>query len=366
MYKRLELALVSISVVVVISACSGSGASREPYVAPANACTESVADFSYQISQDLYTGNGVDGWGPQPNTMLQQSWVTSCGENNPSWTQERVLAAADYWVNKKVNYCHHHVPTWFPPAEYQINDQGPTVGCPLELNIYPGSPTENEAIRWNYTGLAPDSIGYWESAGQWYGLDCSDFSALTYNWALGRRFSTDMNIQGGQALTESQITPNESGFSDAGVIDTYGFGPAGHLVCMDGTTAPEPTDSTGCDGHGGFISVYNSSGQWESTALTDSVLENLQPGDILYIATNSPHSATIEHVIIWTGHKIGDGAIESNAIAPEQFCTWNNEWMPVDGNWIIVDSTYQGPDYRNFTYCFYRQNVWGVRRVIGS
>lgn len=47
----------------------------------------------------------------------------------------------------------------------------------------------------------------------------------------------------------------------------------------------------------------------------------------------------------------------------------NPAWWSVAnnlGNWIITDSHYQGPDFRASTNCFYRNQVWGVRRVLGA
>jgi hypothetical protein len=121
------------------------------------------------------------------------------------------------------------------------------------------------------------------------------------------------------------------------------------------------------------------------------MLENLQPGDLLYIAgcgsnPNALNSAVcgfepeqnVTHVIIWTGQKIGQSSLISESmIAPETDTDdygdkngqCNGEWWSVannNGNWIITDSHYQGPDYRAFTNCFYRNQVWGVRRVLGA
>ena len=94
------------------------------------------------------------------------------------------------------------------------------------------------------------------------------------------------------------------------------------------------------------------------------------PGDLLFLGFagnndgNNPTSM-VTHVITWTGKKVGYGTddIKPKQIAPEEICP--DSWQPHIGDWVIVDSHYQGPDYRVFTPCFYQNNVWGVRRVIG-
>jgi hypothetical protein len=326
-------------------------------------CQQSLSNFYYQINQNLYLHNIPNhGWGPEPNHITQLQSNNSC-KSNLSWAQQRILAAAYYWVQKQVNYCHHHLPTWLPPSTYRINDKGNTVGCPSQPNISRNnSSTENLNIRWTYK---LDQQGYWEHTGQWLGIDCSNFTALVYNWGLGILFSNNVNLQGGQRLNKQQLhlTPNQPGFHD-NILDMKGNAPAGKLVCMDGTTATFPTNHNGCNKHGGFMSTFDATGKWNSKAMTDEILQKIQPGDILYIATGAAYKDTsIQHATIWTGQQIGPDAINPSLIAPNQFCGYA-EWAPKTGNWVVVDSTYQGPDYRNFSYCFYRSNVWGVRRVL--
>lgn len=94
----------------------------------------------------------------------------------------------------------------------------------------------------------------------------------------------------------------------------------------------------------------------------------LIPDDLLFIAATKSTSLTPEkvtHVAMWTGKKVGFGPndIQPSQIAPNSLCA-PNIWMPHIGDWVIVDSHYQGPDYRVLTPCFYLNNLWGVRRVI--
>ncbi|MDI1352824.1 MAG: hypothetical protein PSV35_08710, partial [bacterium] len=75
--------------------------------------------------------------------------------------------------------------------------------------------------------------------------------------------------------------------------------------------------------------------------------------------------ALVTHVVIWTGKQVGLGAIDNNPaqIAPNGLCP-EQSWLPHIGDWVIIDSHYQGPDYRVITPCFYLNNLWGIRRII--
>lgn len=325
--------------------------------------TKNANNFTYQQNQSLYdSGIVYSSWGPDVNTMQQRNLIQKCS-NNASWAQSRAVYSANYWVKQKFNYCHHYVPTWFPRPEYQLHSKcGDTENDRGSINIYPGN-TYLQPIRWNYDGKSQNQTqSYWQDKGQWYGADCSNFTALIYNWGFGKRFSSDVQVQGGQALGSTDY-PNEPGFSDEGVRDGLGR-PAGNMVCADGTTAPLPTTSYGCDRHGGFISVFDTYGNYKPAQVTPEMLKNLQPGDLIYLATvHSSHE--IEHVVMWTGQKVGGGVIDNSQLAPNQFCSQDDWYYPNNnGKWIIVDSTYQGADYRIFSDCFYRSSIWGVRRVL--
>jgi hypothetical protein len=108
--------------------------------------------------------------------------------------------------------------------------------------------------------------------------------------------------------------------------------------------------------------------------ITPAMLNLLKPGDLIYLAFSpssgqsgdgSNTTSLVTHVITWTGKKIGYGPNDVNPsqISPESVCP--TSWQPQIGDWTIIDSHYQGPDYRDFTPCFYQNNIWGVRRIIG-
>jgi len=371
--------------------------SPTPTPTPSTYCLANVANFNSLTNINLGSLPYDFIWGPSLANLPFPSSFESCN-SSISWQQARVLAAANHWVSQKVNYCHHHVPTWYP--EYNMNGVTPNPDAKTSFescSIVPKEPATNPAviIRWNYSGTGAESQKAWHNTdsgktyatGNYgYGLDCSDYSKLNYAYAESIYFTSDVSMQAGQLANQQNLAPNMSGFHDANVPDTQGLYSAGNLVCNDGTAVSLPkgaADSTSCNGHGGYISVFTSSGGYNANALTESVMNNLQPGDLLFIAgaaydyTKQTINPAVTHVVMWTGQKVGQSSwITDSMIAPEtDIDSWsyhNNycstQWWSAannQGNWIITDSHYQGPDYRAFTMCFYRTQVWAVRRVLG-
>lgn len=375
----------------VLVSCNNGASATESSSTPIF-CAQNVANFSALAGVDLGTTPFDYIWGPALATLPFPSDLSVC-QSSLSWNQMRVLSAATYWINQKVNYCHHHVPTWYPAYELNGTTLNPSAqasfeSCSLNNDIMPPVPAES-AIRWNYSGSGIESASAWRNSNSsqayqtgnyGYGLDCSDYTKLIYSYAESIIFNSQINTQAGQ--TQANLAPNLSGFVDAAALPSDGK--AGALVCADGSTAPlNGATNISCDLHGGYISVFESNGSYNANGVTDAMLNNLQIGDLLYIAGLAYDNVTqtinpnVTHVIMWTGQKIGiSQLISSNLIAPEtDIDSWgyhngecSGSWWSVAnniGNWIITDSHYQGPDFRAFTSCFYRNQVWGVRRVLG-
>lgn len=395
-----QIALFGIISAIMITSCN-SGNSPTPTVAP-NFCQSNIGNFSTLNNLDLATTPFNNTWGPALANLPFPQNLTQC-QNSLTWNQERIAAAITYWVGQKINYCHHHVPTWDPA--YTLNGTAnPSAdlafaACSTNSDVMPPVPTES-MIRWNYSGIGNESAGIWyESSSQAYatgkysfGVDCSDYTKLVYAYAESIYFTSDVSMQAGQSSNESELAPNMAGFNDSPESDSLGLYSAGNLLCNDGSVAPARGIATNssCDAHGGYISVFESNGNYNANAISDSVLTNLQPGDLIYIAgcASDPNAKNdiscaynprqqVTHVIIWTGQKIGSSSILPSMIAPETDTdVWGNQhgqcdagfWSSTNNlnNWIISDSHYQGPDYRAFTSCFYRNQVWGVRRVLSN
>lgn len=380
---------------LALSGCGSGNGSSTTNTMP-QFCQQNIANFSSINNNDLLASPFDYLWGPSLATIPLPESFGVC-QSYASWNQERVISAISYWVSKKVNYCHHHVPTWNP--EYELN--GTTINpyakdayemCSTNQSIMPPIPTES-MIRWNYSGVGAESATAWYNInsdkeyaiGNYsYGLDCSDYTKLIYAYAESIYFTSAVALQAGQSTNQSNLAPNMSGFIDSVESDSLGLHSAGNLVCADGSTVSNSViaNSTSCNGHGGYISVFESDGTYNANALTTQVLNNLKPGDLIYIAglaydfSNEEIDPTVTHVVVWTGQKIGiSNFITNSMIAPQtDIDSWgyhNNEcngsfWDANNniGNWIISDSHYQGPDFRAFTSCFYKNQVWGVRRVL--
>lgn len=410
--RKIDSLLLSILAGLGVSACnngSSSTSSSPTPTPPPNYCALNVANFDSLSGVSLASLPYDFIWGPSLANLQFPTNLESCNASIV-WQQSRVLAAANYWVTQKVNYCHHHIPTWYP--EYNMDGVTPNPdaktsfeSCSASTDVMPPIPIES-LIRWNYSGIGNESQQAWYNTASGkayatgnygYGLDCSDYTKLNYAYAESIYFTSDVSMQAGQESTQKNLAPNMQGFQDSAAQDTIGLYSAGNLVCNDGTTVNLPkgmADNTSCNGHGGYISVFESNGSYNPNGVTESALNNLQPGDLLYIAGcasdpfalqdkacgNNPRQ-NVTHVVMWTGQKIGQSAwITNGMIAPETdtdiYGVANGEcesqpmpWWSVtanQGNWIITDSHYQGPDYRAFTSCFYRNQVWGVRRVLGG
>lgn len=400
MTSKIQISLIGLLISASLSACNSGSSSPQPTPSPTitptpSYCQQNVANFSSINDSDLGALPFNNLWGPSVANLPFPSTLAQC-QTSTIWNQQRILAAINYWVGQKVNYCHHHIPTWNP--SYELN--GITVNpsakqayeqCSANADIMPPVPPEN-IIRWNYSGTGnetalawynPNSGESYPTGNYGYGLDCSDYTKLVYAYAESIYFTSAVAMQAGQAVNQANLAPNMNGFVDSPESDSLGLYSAGNLVCADGTLAPERgvANSSSCNGHGGYISVFESDGSYNANAVTESMLNNLQPGDLIYIAgeaynyTYQTINPAVTHVIMWTGQKIGSSSsITNSMIAPQtDIDSWgyhNNQcnglfWSASNnnGNWIISDSHYQGPDYRAFTSCFYRNQVWGVRRV---
>lgn len=325
-------------------------------------CQANVANFNGELSQTFDSPIGIDpAWGPQKNTLplsTSNPNLSGCPVSaGASWQQQRVLAAIDFWIKQKLNYCEHHVPDYQTSLAMRGNAYGQGGYCNPVVSYYPGS-FYGQHIRWNYSGTGSETASNWvDNGAMWYGFDCSNFTAFVYDFALGINFSSGIPDQAGQRSDELSLTPNQQ-VSPSMLLDNPGA--AGALVCQDNTTEVNHS----CTGHGGYISTVNSSGTYDAHAVTPAMLNALHPGDLIFIAgslDDGSHSTSVTHVIMWTGKQIGSG-IPASQIAPDELCL--RDWQPQTGGWVIADSHYQGPDYRMITQCFYLANVWGVRRVI--
>lgn len=354
-------------------------------------CQGNEANFNYELSQRMDSSvidhATIESWGPGRQHLLLSPAnpnLTNCptttitNEASIRWMQTRVLAAEDFWVKQKLNYCHHHVVDFYTPLiSNGVERTAITSGggfCSTAADIHPGTVYYGQPVRWNYNGTGSETSENWNNNNvMWYGIDCSDFTSFVYNFAFGIQFNSDTGYQAGQATNGSQdlLTPN--GQTKNNPLRAFNNknpdSPAGVLVCNDGRTEVESPHCGGFGTNGYFSAFLDRDIHPTPSNITPAMLNLLQPGDLLFLAFagkggNNPTSM-VTHVITWTGKKVGFGPndVNPNQIAPESICP--NNWQPEIGDWVIIDSHYQGPDYRVFSQCFYQNNIWGVRRVIG-
>ncbi len=348
-----------------------------PVLALAN-CALDPSDFSAVLGQELaepYRDPPKDTWGPWVRTVDPGDALAAC-LRTPGWAERRAVASAEHWVARKPNYCHHHVVTWVPRHAAGAGWPPPNDASRPAVCTFAPAP-DGRPIRWNYSGTGDETAEAWrhEKGKGWggnfsRGVDCSDFTSFVFNWGFGLRFTSAVARQGGQDAQDEgqrQMAPAMPGFRDWRGGDVRGFGAAGRLVCADGSV----DDGSRCAGHGGYVSVFDADGAFHAGAVTDAMLDALRPGDLIFVAGLASRSRAVTHVVLWTGRKVGAG-VAPEKIAPQTLLGYGyggcspDAWRPEKnvGTYAIIDSHYQGPDWRAFTPCFYRSQVWGVRRVL--
>jgi cell wall-associated NlpC family hydrolase len=363
-------------------------------------CPANYANFNSELTQvidsTVIDPSTVNSWGPARAKLLLSTAnpnLSTCittditNTASVSWMQNRILSAENFWVSQKLNYCHHHVVDFVTPATSYGMPRSAIASynggyCSTATDLMPGSFYYNQSVRWNYSGTGSETSANWNNNQyMWYGVDCSDFTSFAYNFAFGIQFNSDTGYLAGQADDDSQalLMPNGQNASAGNTLQPFSNNnpnsPAGVLVCKNGQTEVE---NPRCGGYGtnGYMSAFLDADYTHGSIknFTPAMLYLLHPGDLLFLAFppgdtrgdgNNPTSV-VTHVITWTGKQVGYGPNDVNPslIAPESICP-QSDWAPVVGDWVIMDSHYQGPDYRVFSQCFYQNNVYGVRRVIG-
>jgi hypothetical protein len=326
-------------------------------------CQENYSNFNYELTQKFNSSRIVPGWGPKRNPLFLSPDLIQC-QDDLTWQRRRILAAADYWIKQKLNYCHHYLPNYITPLNQRDKKAHQGGYCSQAKNIMPNSNYYQQLARWNYNGLGNETILNWLNQDMWKGMDCSNYTTFLYSFALGISISSNVAWQAGQRKggTQKNLSPNQQ--SDDNILDNPQA--AGQLVCADNTLELNHS----CNGHGGYLSVIDQNGQKHKGSIQASDLARLSlyPGDLLFISAtrrNSSNPGLVTHVVMWTGKQVGYGSndIPPSQIAPNSVCS-QKQWMPRIGDWVITDSHYQGADYRVLTPCFYLNNLWGVRRVI--
>jgi cell wall-associated NlpC family hydrolase len=161
---------------------------------------------------DSRSSGKLGSWGPAARKFDSPPEVRA---KPAAWRRERVIAAATRFIG--YDYQHHHIPDWEPAKD------------------------------WPWKPVCSGRNGK--------GLDCSNFSAFNYNWALGIHMSSDISEQARERRLDSA-----TGRIEAQVIARPEGDPDG----------------------------------WYTRLAAD-----LKPGDLLYIRTAD--MSHVSHVVMWLG-----------------------------------------------------------------
>lgn len=301
------------------------------------ACDASVtADLAtrFQLPQtgldkSLWTTPAAYGhlsWGPSPLVYPVVTIPSGCDPT--MWQQKRILAAASLIVQQQFNYCHHYIPAW---------DSKGLLFAGKASYCYSGSNSS--------TGAGGSAVSANQATQM--GVDCSNFSAFLYNFALGGiRFTGDVQSQGGT-------------MAGAAAANDYGN------AWAPGTAFARPANMTALTTPGN--AAYQ---QYP-----------FQPGDLLFIGPTEAEAlqGKISHVVMWTGLRAPDGrylTVESYGIINDVKGQNISAQSPIPNAFLTnsaaatgFSSAYinnSGPNIRYFEDTFRASNLVHYRRVIGS
>lgn len=256
----------------------------------------------------------ADTWGAWPKLFDHAHVPKNCDKEK--WMRGRILKAIRHIVNKKYNYCHHHSPDWTPPKDKDSKGHFKYRTLLDSKHIAQGK--DKGVCSSSYFTSTNAKKAAEEEAG-WHGIDCSHFSCYTYNFAFGAFLNTNVSVQACDNSPEARAVSSFLPF-------------------------------------------------------TRDDQDKFKAGDLLYIAKNSKQNPlSISHVIIWTGHKLGDEGYSEEKILenldPSKKKFYLREIKKSLKNnkpvYIIADSHYIGPNYRPFLSWYY-EAFSHARRIIGK
>ena len=178
------------------------------------------------------------------------------------WQRQRLLYAASQLIG--THYQHLHMPQ-FDPAQTAV--------------AFPWSPVSNNALLQTTQDLREGTPGtvpnpYLATYGSPQpGIDCTDFSAYIYNWALGIQMHSGTPSQ---VTFSSGSAPAPDNTPEAIALDAWG-----EVIQPQFFLSPN----------------YGLAGSNESGSL-DAVIAQLLPGDLLYM---KGADGALSHVVIWLG-----------------------------------------------------------------
>lgn len=315
-------------------------------------------DVQARLSGNLTAANwatfaDAGSWGPHAAQYGAIS-TSSCVADDSTFQRELLMAVENYWVDQNLNYCHHHIPGWVPPAA-----RPSYFNSTLGSSKMTCSPNRQSNGAQTSAPLADVDI-------KWQGVDCSDFTSWAYNFAGVTHASGNLQTGIGTQACSIGADPLVSVIDQAGVL-------------LD-------------------INQDN----------IEQLVSHLRPGDLLYITeTAQPKSSpanvasgfVVSHVVTWTGMRFSDlrngpeGQYYDPATAGQLgsrlggdfakfFTSADGPKTKVDLSqlgttdmdpWMIIDSHFAGPAYRPFigqtsklNADWYVKSLSNVRRIIDA
>ncbi|MCM2547328.1 hypothetical protein ACVCII_01170 [Burkholderia glumae] len=315
-------------------------------------------DVQARLSGNLTMANWASfadagSWGPHAAQYGAVS-ASSCAADGPTFQRELLMAVENYWVDQNLNYCHHHIPGWLPPASR-----------PSYFNSTLGSSKMTCSPNRQSNG-AQTSAPLADADIKWQGVDCSDFTSWAYNFAGVTHASGNLQTGIGTQACSIGVDPLVSVTDQAGVL-------------LD-------------------INQDN----------IEQLVNHLRPGDLLYITeTAQPKSSpanvasgfVVSHVVTWTGMRFSDlrngpdgqyyGPATAGQLGSRLGGDFAKFFTSADGPktkvdlsqlgttdmdpWMIIDSHFAGPAYRPFILKtsklnadWYAKSLSNVRRIIDA
>ncbi|QGA41505.1 hypothetical protein GAS19_25505 [Burkholderia glumae] len=292
-------------------------------------------------------------WGPRA-AQYGAIAAASCAADGATFQRELLMAVENYWIDQNLNYCHHHIPAWLPPAT-RPSYFNSTLGS-SKLTCAPNRQRNGAQTS---TPLADADI-------KWQGVDCSDFTSWAYNFAGVTHASGNLQTGIGTQACSIGADPLVSVTDQAGVLLDINQDNIAQLV------------------------------------------DRLRPGDLLYITESAqPQSSpanvasgfVVSHVVTWTGMRFSDlrngpeGQYYDLATAGQLGSRLGGDFAKfftrADGSktkvdlsqlgtadmdpWMIIDSHFAGPAYRPFILKtsklgadWYVKSLSNVRRIIDA
>ena len=316
-----------------------------------------------------YSDKQSQAYGPEP--YVQQSPGVATSPASALTYIQQLLYTEEQFIN--VPYQHHHDPLFDPFTNgFAVNPNDNTGAAGNGFwpwnTVSSSNPlsqpnAQKNGANWTFE-LGNYSNPYVSSYGTGtQGIDCSDLTSLAYNVAAGIHLDSSVGVQGlvdptgtGTYVNTSPIYWNTSGAAiatpDSPTGSVSDITP-NYFYLQDGSGNASNlayTPASGSTVGFNYINHFNSPGS------LDALMNELQPGDLLYIASSVGSSNQVSHVVTWLG-KYGTMADGSPSPVPLVLSSHDDTPAVLDANNLLAPPGVEilpfDPNswfYQNFAY----------------